>query len=1261
MGLLQSMHHWMFAGACLLAGVPLLFCLGAWAGTSPGLRRLFRALGDRFRSLAPSVRAALSALLAVATLHGVPKVPPGSNAPSSGPPPAGMVSGGLPARPARGPSSGPRLTAGQYRAGFALARVATNPSPALASVPSNAVVHAPWARYGVAEDTFWLPATNWSFTLGTNRVGGLHVSSSGTLSFGWPKGSPRARRMPDGSGLDFLAPLQTSLGIVPPAGRFWHAPTASNSLLLAWQDVFAGRDAGLPVTFQAELFPSGDFVYRYDLSRLSATNALPAANWVVGAQHGGGGETFAFGGTGVLVHGLELHWRAFGMLDPDIADHDGDGLSTCDEVMVHGTDPRLPDTDLDGLADPDELALGTGPRNPDADGDGLPDGIDPEPFAWNDPDADADGDGCPLWQELLHGTSDAVPGDVARLLADGFRTVVFTVAGTPGPGTVLALGGRPLLLEGREEFSLDLPDGSSIPLALGNAPGVSVSAASTGCIVLAGRTGGLAPGGKGAGAATLVLPAVTVGSGGIVCLHDAHQPIVASVTDGLPGTYNWEWINGAIYGGRSPVISPSWILPGRLTVRFLPDDGNGVGCGTSAMVEQCHRFYCDHGRPARECGICTGGSPEEWCSLHGEWKCVCACLTLGGGGMLAPGGEAGFMLGSENDGCMRHIHHARCCACPGHMALGGWWAEKKTNVVRRISARLDVRRDGVPVAAGDRFAGPAPLTAGGLVPSTAFGDAQVVASHELHPSHTATSSWTVAAIGLDAAGTAGGHCRIRGGTGCVSRVRVLTESALAEGSLRLAASAGLRFSVVEGAPWAAARSALTNTPPASVAASRDFWLSAQVGGDYELGYKLLDPAQRVRLSTNLLVEAIVARLATNAYYTACGSTAGITVNLAPSSHDPEGYTLSLDGTPIADGQPPWPVSVSNLAAGAHSLTVQSRTFPDLADEATLYVISATFIKMWETNNKANQIFNPARKDDPTYGNPDPDSNGDTYGVPRNYVYMVPPGDTDIYYATIKADIQPAGLRTRFYAAGYVGGEIILGSGKIPFDANGECGLNFRHPGASPGVEDFTIRVGFDWNNSGGLDGGDLLLPCVVKNTTTDEVIGDPMVRGSSVNRYASAKGSIDAIIDGDWTSPGWATSLVLPHAKRLLQIFRDGNAVGVPADKQPTSSTNVSFNAFAGCFAEWLTHNSGASFDDGGNATLTEYTWNKDTSLADLVATAPQVENVLTAFYNSTVSPIVTNYFAVCRLDQKPTSLRLPHSSMLRTQAKARRGSRHTR
>jgi len=48
----------------------------------------------------------------------------------------------------------------------------------------------------LAEDSFWLPAANWAFVLGTNAVEGAHVSSSGTLSFDpdLPKGSPRARR-----------------------------------------------------------------------------------------------------------------------------------------------------------------------------------------------------------------------------------------------------------------------------------------------------------------------------------------------------------------------------------------------------------------------------------------------------------------------------------------------------------------------------------------------------------------------------------------------------------------------------------------------------------------------------------------------------------------------------------------------------------------------------------------------------------------------------------------------------------------------------------------------------------------------------------------------------------------------------------------------------------------------------------------------------------------------------------------------------------
>jgi hypothetical protein len=940
---LQTIRYWIIVGSCLLGAATTLFCLGAWFYTSTRWRALFATLDRQFRSLPPFGKLLAIVFLATFIVKGSTKT---NNAPPPSPPSGDMVfDGGIQLQPEGGEFTGPRLTTNQYRAGFALVRVATNAAPWF-TVPSNAVLHAPWTRYGVAEDTFWLPATNWAFILGTNAVDGLHVSSSGTLSFGWPKGSPRARELPDGSELDFLAPLQTSIGLAPPAGRFWHAQTLSNSLLLTWQDVYANRDTNYPVSFQSEIFWNGDFTFRYDFSTLNPqTPTLPTTNFVVGAQHNGGGETFAFGDTNRLVNGLELRWRAFGLLDPDKDDHDDDGLSTYDEVMIHGTDPRLADSDHDGIDDPDELTAGTDPRNPDADGDGLADGFDPQPTVWNDPNADADNDGYPLWQELFYGTSDAVPGDVAQLLADGARSVTFTISGTPGPGTVLTLAGYPLVLAGRTTFSLDLADGSVIPLALDNAPGVSVAVTSLDCIALTGRAGGLAPGGTDAGTATLVLPVVAIGTGGIVCLHGADQTISAVVTAGLPGTYDWVWNGGGSYGGDSNAIPSSVVPPGWVTARFWPDDGNGSSCEHSVGVVQCHRFYCEHGRPARECDICTGGTTVEWCLDHDEWKCVCACLTMGGGGMLAPGAETDFMIGATEDSCEHHIHYEHCCDCAEHMAWGGWWAEEKTNVIRQISTRLDVLLDNATVAVNTKFICPTLLTARGEQLSVSFGDARVIASHELHASDPVTSSWTVAAIGLEPPTYTAGRYLIRNGTGCVSCVTVLTDSWLAEGSLRLdAGSGGLRFSATEGAPWAGAQALRNDTPPASVGASRDFWLGASAGGSHTLSYSLRTPQGAACLSTNLAIEAIVAKFATNVYYAAHGDTGGILVALSSASHDPAGFTLKLDGAVCAEGQPPWQVAVSNLAAGAHTLTVQSETFPDLADEAALIVAKVDYLE-----------------------------------------------------------------------------------------------------------------------------------------------------------------------------------------------------------------------------------------------------------------------------------------------------------------------------
>ncbi len=258
----------------------------------------------------------------------------------------------------------------------------------------------------------------------------------------------------------------------------------------------------------------------------------------------------------------------------------------------------------------------------------------------------------------------------------------------------------------------------------------------------------------------------------------------------------------------------------------------------------------------------------------------------------------------------------------------------------RANANLDVQFCG-GAAAGEKLYGSTTVDVEATGLSERFGDAMIIASHELHQSHTATSSWTVAAIGLEAGDFADGYHQIRGGTSCVSRVRVLTESQLVEGSLRLfTASDQLRFSTEEGAPWSNAPSFRTDAPPATVAAVRDFWLGAQRGGYYMLSYWLLDPSGMAQLSTNLPIEAIVPRLATNAYYIAHGSTNSILADLSPASHDPAGYTLRLDGTVCAAGPPPWQVPVGHLAPGAHSLTLHSETFPDLADMATVYVVRA---------------------------------------------------------------------------------------------------------------------------------------------------------------------------------------------------------------------------------------------------------------------------------------------------------------------------------
>ena len=59
------------------------------------------------------------------------------------------------------------------------------------------------------------------------------------------------------------------------------------SLRLTWYNALWGRNTNAPVSFQAELFPSGDLVYRYDFSLLPEGFWSNPPPYAIGLQNNG--------------------------------------------------------------------------------------------------------------------------------------------------------------------------------------------------------------------------------------------------------------------------------------------------------------------------------------------------------------------------------------------------------------------------------------------------------------------------------------------------------------------------------------------------------------------------------------------------------------------------------------------------------------------------------------------------------------------------------------------------------------------------------------------------------------------------------------------------------------------------------------------------------------------------------------------------------------------------------------------------------------
>ncbi|MBQ0031193.1 MAG: hypothetical protein KBT68_00155, partial [bacterium] len=157
--------------------------------------------------------------------------------------------------------------------------------------PETAVVATNWLLHGASTQPHRLSFDDWVFPYGGEGYSNFTVFAYGEVMPGEVNTN------------HFLVPFGASLGIVPVANwhllstnsnpnnltieqsnnsLFWSGFSPSNTLLLTWQNALLDRAATNPVSFQAELKPSGGFVFRYDLSRLVSDE--PLSNAVIMAQ-----------------------------------------------------------------------------------------------------------------------------------------------------------------------------------------------------------------------------------------------------------------------------------------------------------------------------------------------------------------------------------------------------------------------------------------------------------------------------------------------------------------------------------------------------------------------------------------------------------------------------------------------------------------------------------------------------------------------------------------------------------------------------------------------------------------------------------------------------------------------------------------------------------------------------------------------------------------------------------------------------------------
>ena len=275
--------------------------------------------------------------------------------------------------------------------------------------------------------------------------------------------------------------------------------------------------------------------------------------------------------------------------------------------------------------------------------------------------------------------------------------------------------------------------------------------------------------------------------------------------------------------------------------------------------------------------------------------------------------------------------------------------------------------------------------------------------------------------------------------------------------------------------------------------------------------------------------------------------------------------------------------------------------------APLHVVDIRLVRLFETANEANRIFNPTHKDDTT-GNPDAETeivNAGTpleerYAAPRNYLYTV--GDPVTGNFNVSAQFNATGAEgcTNYYCAFYQpDGQKALGT-ETNIDLTAESvAFSLPAPALVTNVV-WELRGGLDVNNNATLD-NDEASPFAIY-TNSANVVKHACIKGITKEKYQVLSTNVHQKVYFGADIP---PNTIARNARSLLALFYyNGAYTDLHETMIPSARTNIMLYAFSNncdCFSEWLTHNSGAPFAPDGFTQIMQYTWDHATRLSQFL------------------------------------------------------------